>query len=273
MRAWKKKGDVSRCIPEFSEHLPRLFRFAEHVVKLATGCAFPTEGLAQIAFIAAHLPALPRDATREPESSNALDPEDADIVGAPRVAEADPIAEDFDVVRVDPATLAAGVAAAPVHADAVHRAVPADVTTVTPAAATGINEGLAARVTVLLQQVAVLIALLAAVAVSCASARAAFIAAWGSQGDKVGCLPQAVLELDAAVRAPQPSRKMPTAPRTNTTGPLGGPAAVADAAAAAPVVADAGASVADSNVGLPDVPTGLSPRDAYFLVSARIRAY
>lgn len=262
VRAWKKKGDVSRCIPAFSEHLPRLFRFAEHVVKLATGCAFPSEGMAQIAFIATHLPALPRDAACEPEIADALAPDDAGVVRVPHVAEAEVAAEDFEAVDgIGAAVHEAGAVAGPLRADAVRRVVPVDTTGITAAAAAGINAQLAANVALLVQQVAVLVALLTAVAMSCATARAAFIAAWGGQDDKVGCLPQSVKDLDAAVRAPQPPRRASAAPLAHTAAPPAGPAA-----AAARVVADIGASVPGSN-SRPVVPHGLSPHDAYLLVS------
>ena len=76
VRPWKLKADVSRCIPAYSEHLPRLFRFSEHVVFLATGNAWPSNASAvdQIRFIAAVYPKIVCDPAGTLVTSPALTP-------------------------------------------------------------------------------------------------------------------------------------------------------------------------------------------------------
>ena len=253
VRAWKKKGDVSRCIPPFSEHLPRLFRFAEHVVKLATGEVFPTEGLAQIAFIAAHLPVLSRDAAREPVAEDALSAEDRDVAGVPAaVPVAELIAVDFEeapVAAAAPVAVAAAAAAAPAPAPIAAAAA------VTAEAASGINAGLATQVALLTAQVAILVALLTAVAMSCATAGATFVRTWAGLGERVGCLPQSVVDINAGVR-------------TSRDRCVRKPAAAVDVA---PAVEETGGGMeaADAQIEAdtrPALPRGLSPEDAYYLV-------
>lgn len=287
---WKKKGDISRCIPPWHEHLPRLFRFSEHVVHLSTGAEFPKDqSVAQIAFIAAHLPVLVRDPTASPVLTDALSAEElasADDLSRVELARGAGgnealVAEEFSPEDALTAAAAAtpGAAAArpravaaapPVAAATAAAAPPATATAALPTTAAAAPLPAAARPpladaatldaythhsvshenVVLRTQLSLVEKLLRAVTLSGPTAKGAFIKWWGAAGTALSALPPAVTALASSVSAVSPVRGAPSA-----AAPALAPADMAPAAAACD-------SLLSRRLAVPD---GLSPFEAFQL--------
>ena len=236
---WKYLGDVSRCIPAYSDHLGRLFRTSEHVVKLATGQQFPSsEDLAaQLTFLVTYLPKLLRTPAADPVVVPALSPEELlapvafDAIGT--------IAAYVRQGRAAPLQVAPAVAA-PGFVEAVAAPMP-------PAAAACINAELSVKNTLLSRQLSGMETLLSTVATCCPTARRAFLAHWGGLGGITDLFSTAVQDINADVMDWSRSRQLPVA-------------ASSAAAALSPVMP---ALPAKEKVPLPP---SLSPVDAYKLV-------
>lgn len=238
---WASTADVSLHIPPSTEALPRLFHFAAHAVHAATGERFPVRiDKDAINFISKFFPPLQRDLTLGP----VFNPQrtlDEDPIFVPLAVAGTVPTAPLVPVPPPPATVAA-VAALPVPA---------------------IQEALCARMSLanVLQasQLELHERLLTAAAGSGFHARRAIVNAWNAFAPaERGMLPS----VSKLVQAP-------TSESLRTT-LHGSPGAAADAAAADMGTGGATAAVAAGATASRDpatIPPGLSPADAYYLVS------
>lgn len=284
--AWKHVADTSLHIPRASgagcDHLVRLFAFARHVALLATNAPFPSRfgdggAMSQIRYVANHLPLITRAA---PAPTSGLAPPQQGLVLRPALdcfsvhmtaaaASTGPRIADVRVAQAVPATTAAETAAieaagdlrlplemgSPIVANGV-------LDRLAPASRESLSSHLALTASLQSRQLALQEKLIRAMAVSHVAARTALTREWHSlnEGER-GMLPimsSLVQSIDNGTFLPRTQ----TGVRTHAVATADSTSGVS-VTAAAPVVRPLPVAV----------PVGLSPYDAYRLVSAGLCAH